>query len=80
MEEERKISRRDFLRGGVAAGLSLGFLGRREYFLYAYETLSGIESVLDGKGFSVLAFLHGDTPEDQARHLQRCVDRRVDRF
>jgi LacI family transcriptional regulator len=56
----------------------VGFLGRREYFLYAYETLSGIESVLDGKGFSVLAFLHGDTPEDQARHLQRCVDRRVD--
>ena len=56
----------------------VGFLGRREYFLYALETLGGIESVLDAKGYSTLAFLHGDTPEDQWRHLQRCLDRRVD--
>ncbi len=56
----------------------VGFLGRREYFLYAMETLDGIESVLDRKGYSTLAFLHGDTPEDQWRHLQRCLDRRVD--
>ncbi len=56
----------------------VGFLGRREYFLYALETLGAIESVLDGKGYSLLAFLHGDTPEDQGRHLQRCLERRVD--
>jgi LacI family transcriptional regulator len=56
----------------------VGFLGRAEYFLYAYETLIGVEEALDPAGCSVLSFLHGDTPEDQRRHLQRCVDRRVD--
>jgi LacI family transcriptional regulator len=72
--------RRNFLAQSFIKQRSylVGFLGRREYFLYAYETLSGIESVLDEKGCSVLAFLHGDTPEDQGRHLQRCLDRRVD--
>ncbi len=56
----------------------VGFLGRAEYFLYAYETLSAVERVLDPAGFSILSFLHGDTGEDQQRHLQRCLDRRVD--
>ena len=56
----------------------VGFLGRAEYFLYAYETLSAVERVLDPAGFSILSFLHGDTGEDQRRHLQRCLDRRVD--
>ena len=56
----------------------VGFLGRAEYFLYAYETLSALERALDPAGVSILSFLHGDTAADQQRHLQRCLDRRAD--
>jgi LacI family transcriptional regulator len=75
MGYRRNVLARSFIK---QRSYLVGFLGRREYFLYAYETLIGVEEALDPAGCSVLSFLHGDTPEDQRRHLQRCVDRRVD--
>lgn len=66
---ESFIQRRSFL---------VGFLGRREYFLYAMDTLAGIEPVLDAAGLATLSFLHGNTAEEQERQLRRCLERRVD--
>jgi LacI family transcriptional regulator len=56
----------------------IGMLGREGFFLFALETIKGIEDVLEETDYSLLTMYRGDGVEDQAQHLRKCVSRRVD--
>jgi LacI family transcriptional regulator len=56
----------------------IGMLGREAYFLFALETIKGIEDVLEETDYSLLTMYRGDGELDQAQHLRKCVSRRVD--
>lgn len=40
--------------------------------------MRGIQDVVHEHDYSIVTFFHGDTVDDEAIHLQRCVDRKVD--
>ena len=56
----------------------IGMLGREVFFLFALETIKGVEHVLETTDYSLLTFYHGSWAEDQARHLKKSLSRRVD--
>ncbi len=56
----------------------VGMLGREVFFLFMLETIKGIEDVLEATDYSLLAYYNGSWAEDQARHLQKSLSRRVD--
>lgn len=56
----------------------LALLSREEHFVYALETTKGIEEVIEGLDYSLLIFYNGNSVADQARQLQRSLDRKVD--
>jgi LacI family transcriptional regulator len=53
-------------------------LGSESFFLFALETIKGIEDAIETTDFSLLSFYHGSGAEDQAKHLQKSISRRVD--
>jgi LacI family transcriptional regulator len=56
----------------------IGMLGREAFFLFAMQTIKGIEDVLEPTDYSLLTVYNGDWAEDQAKHLRKSVSRRVD--
>ncbi|MDB5327216.1 MAG: lacI [Phycisphaerales bacterium] len=56
----------------------IGMLGREAFFLFALNTIKGIEDVLETTDYSLLTYYHGSWAGDQAKHLQKCLSRRVD--
>jgi LacI family transcriptional regulator len=56
----------------------IGMLGSEAFFPFALETNKGIEDALETTDFSLLSFYHGNDAQDQTKHLQKCISRRVD--
>jgi LacI family transcriptional regulator len=56
----------------------VALLGREAYFVFALETIKGIEEVLREKDYSLLTYYDGSAAADQARHLCLALGRRVD--
>jgi LacI family transcriptional regulator len=56
----------------------IALLGRESYFVFALDTIKGIESVLRDRDYSLLTYYDGSWADDQARHLRLALDRRVD--
>jgi LacI family transcriptional regulator len=56
----------------------IGMLAREAFFLFALETLKGIEEVLEPTEYSLLTFYNGSWADDQAKHLQKSLSRQVD--
>ena len=56
----------------------IGMLGSESFFLFALETIKGIEDAIEMTDFSLLSFYHGSGASDQAKHLQKSISRRVD--
>jgi LacI family transcriptional regulator len=56
----------------------ISMLGSEAFFLFALETIRGIEDVLEQSEYSLLAFYHGSDSVDQTKHLQKSLSRRVD--
>ena len=56
----------------------IGMLGREVFFLFTLETLKGIEVILETTDYSLLTFYNGSRADDQAKHLQKSLSRRID--
>jgi DNA-binding LacI/PurR family transcriptional regulator len=56
----------------------VAMLGREAYFVFALETIKGIEEVLRERHYSLLTYYDGSWAEDQARHLHLALERQVD--
>lgn len=56
----------------------IAMLGRECYFTFMLDTMRGIEDVLEAHDYSLLTFYRGSWADDQARHLKRSLERRVD--
>jgi LacI family transcriptional regulator len=56
----------------------IAMLGSEDFFLFALETIKGIEDTLETTDYSLLSFYHGSQAKDQAKHLQKSISRRVD--
>ncbi len=57
---------------------TIALLGRETYFVYALETIKGIEDVLRERDYSLLVYYDGARAEDQERHLSMALDRHAD--
>ena len=56
----------------------VAMLGREAYFVFALETIKGLEEVLGQRRYSLLTYYDGSWAEDQARHLHLALERQVD--
>ncbi len=56
----------------------IGLLGREVFFLFALDTIKGIEDVFEATDYSLLTYYHGSWAGDQAKHLRKSIARRVD--
>lgn len=56
----------------------VAMLGREAYFVFALETIKGIEEVLRERHYSLLTYYDGSWAEDQGRHLHLALERQVD--
>jgi len=56
----------------------VALLGRESFFVFALETIKGIESVLREMDYSLLVYYDGSWAADQARHLKLATERRSD--
>ena len=56
----------------------IAFLNREAYFVFALDTIKGIETVLREQNYSLLTYYDGSWAEDQSRQLQLALDRKVD--
>lgn len=56
----------------------IGMLGSEDFFLFALETIKGIEDILETTDYSLLTFYNGSRAGDQAKHLQKSISRCVD--
>lgn len=63
------VSRRSF---------SIALLCRECFAAQILEILKGIQNVTNERDYSLLTFYHGDTVEDEALHLHRSLEKRVD--
>ena len=54
----------------------ISFLCREAYSIDAMEILMGIQDVLFDKDYSVIVYVHGDSPEAELVNLKHCVSRR----
>ncbi len=51
---------------------------RQSFDLHALQTIRGIGDVAEKRDYSTITYSHGNTPEDEAQHLQLALDRHVD--
>ncbi|HEY3325429.1 MAG TPA: LacI family DNA-binding transcriptional regulator [Planctomycetota bacterium] len=72
---ERNILAQSFIK---QKSYLVSLLSREEHFVYALETTKGIEEVIENLDYSLLIYYGGTTADDQAKHLQRCLDRKVE--
>lgn len=56
----------------------ISLLFRETYELSALAVLRGIQDVLLDREYSLVTYAHGDTVEDEARHIEFSLERRVD--
>lgn len=56
----------------------IGLIGREAFFVFALDTLKGIEEILRPTHFSLLTTYDGNWSEDQANHLEKHTSRKVE--
>jgi len=56
----------------------ISMISREVFFLFALDTIKGIEDVLESTDYSLLTYYHGSWANDQAKHLKKSLSRRVD--
>lgn len=86
-ERIRRLAKSMGYRPSLAAkGMSqrrsylIALLGRESYFVFALETMKGINAVLHGRDYSLLAYYDGSGAADQARHLHLAQAREADGY
>lgn len=72
--------RRNIHARSLAANKSflLGFLGRQAYWSFAMDVIRGMQEVSLARGYSLLTYIHGDSAQDESKHLEISRERRVD--
>lgn len=56
----------------------IGLIGREAFFVFALDTIKGLEEVLRPTQFSLLVTYDGNWSDDQSNHLEKHLSRRVD--
>lgn len=56
----------------------IGLLGLESYFVFALDTLKGVNEGLNRQGYALLTAYDGDSAQDQLRHLGLALSRNVD--
>jgi LacI family transcriptional regulator len=56
----------------------IGLIVRESFFVFALETIKGIEEVIQDTDYSLLTYYHGSDAATQSEHLRKSLGRRVD--